>query len=132
MAEQGKSNDFLKLWTGQTVSAFGTMFGALGLTALVYLHASPAQMGLLAAAEGLPVLLFALFAGVWVDRVRRRPIMIVADVGRAALLLTVPLTAAFGALRIEQLYVIAFGAGLLALGFELAYRSYLPAPRRRG
>jgi MFS family permease len=122
-----RNADFVKLWTGQTVSAFGTMFGALGLTALVYLHARPSQMGLLAAAEGIPVLLFTLFAGVWVDRLRRRPIMIGADVGRALLLATVPAAAAFGELRIEQLYVVAFFTGILSLSFDLSYRSYLPS-----
>jgi predicted MFS family arabinose efflux permease len=118
--------DFLKLWTGQSISAFGSLFGALALTALVYLHASPAQMGLLAGAEGVPVLLFALFAGVWVDRLRRRPVMIIADLGRALLLLTVPLAAASGHLLIEQLYVVAFGVSMLGLGFDLSYRAYLP------
>jgi MFS family permease len=122
-----KNTDFLKLWAGQTISSFGTMFGALALTALVYLDATPAEMGLLAAAQGLPVLLLALFAGVWVDRLRRRPIMIAADLGRAALLVTVPAAALFDALRIEQLYVVAFAVGLLDLGFDIAYRSYLPS-----
>ena len=124
--------DFLKLWTGQTVSAFGTMFGALGLTALLYLHATPAQMGLLAAAEGIPVVLFALVAGVWVDRLQRWPIMVMANLGRVALLMTVPAAAVLGGLRIEQLIRGRVcrrpaGAGLRPLV------SLLPAqPRRRG
>ncbi len=122
-----RNPDFLKLWTGQTVSAFGSMLGALGLTALVYLDASPGEMGLLAMAQGLPVLLFALFAGVWIDRLRRRPIMIAADIGRAALLVTVPVAAVFDALMMWQLYAVAFGAGTLELAFNLAYRSYLPS-----
>jgi MFS family permease len=102
------------------------MFGALGLTALVYLDASPSEMGLLAAAQGLPVLLFSLFAGVWVDRLKRRPLMIGCDLGRAVLLVSVPVAAAFGELGMAQLYIVAFGVGLLGIGFELAYRSYLP------
>jgi MFS family permease len=118
--------DFLKLWAGQTVSALGTMFGALSLTALVYLHATPAQMGLLAAAGGIPVLLFSLFAGVWVDRVPRQGLMVAADLGRFGLLLTVPAAAAIGELRVEQLYAVAFGVSVLQLGFDLAYRAYLP------
>jgi predicted MFS family arabinose efflux permease len=117
---------FVKLWAGQTVSAFGSMFGALSLTALIYLEASPAQLGLLAAAQGLPVLLFALHAGVWTDRLPLRPLLIAADVGRFAVLLTVPLAALFDVLRIEQLYAVAFVFGLLELTFEIAYRSYLP------
>jgi MFS family permease len=119
--------DFIKLWAGQTVSAFGSMFGALSLTALVYLHAQPIQLGLLAMAQGLPVLLFALHAGVWVDRLPQRPVLIVADLGRAALLLSVPAAAVFGALGMEQLYVVAFLFGMLEVAFDLAYRSYLPS-----
>jgi len=119
--------DFAKLWAGQTVSAFGSMFGALSLTALVYLHASPVQLGLLAMAQGLPVPIFALSAGVWVDRLPLRPILIAADVGRAAALLTVPAVALFGTLHIEQLYAVAFVFGMLEVVFDIAYRSYLPA-----
>lgn len=122
-----RNPDFLRLWAGQTVSAFGSMFGALSLTALVFLGASVAQMGLLAMARGLPALLFALFAGVWVDRLRRRPVMIAADLGRAVLLLTVPAAALADSLYIEQLYAVAFLVGFLELGFDLAYRSYLPS-----
>jgi predicted MFS family arabinose efflux permease len=121
------NSDFMKLWAGQTVSAFGTMFGALGLTALLYLHATPGQMGLLAASEGVPVLLFALFAGVWVDRLRRRPIMIASDLGRFLLLASVPVAAALDSLRLELVYGVAFGTALLALAFNLSYRSYLPS-----
>jgi predicted MFS family arabinose efflux permease len=84
-------------------------------------------MGLLAAAQGLPVLLFSVSAGVWVDRIRRRPLMIACDLGRAVLLLTVPAAAVFDGLAMGQLYAVAFGVGLLETGFELAYRSYLPA-----
>ena len=69
---------------------------------------------------------FALFAGVWVDRLRRRPIMIAADLGRAAIIGSVPLAAWFGALRIEQLYAVAFLAGILTTFFDVAYQSYLP------
>jgi predicted MFS family arabinose efflux permease len=122
----GRNPDFLKLWTAQTVSYFGSMFGALGLTALVFLDATPGQMGVLAMAQGLPVLLFALIAGVYVDRLPRRPVLIVADIGRFAVLLTVPMAAAFDGLRIEQLYVVAFAVGALELAFNVAYRSYLP------
>jgi predicted MFS family arabinose efflux permease len=121
-----RHSDFVKLWAGQTVSAFGSMLGALSLTALVYLDASPSQLGLLAAAQGLPVLVFALFVGVWTDRLPLRPLLIAADVGRFAVLLTVPAAALLGALRIEQLYIVAFVFGLLELTFEVAYRSYLP------
>lgn len=119
--------DFLKLWTGQTVSSFGSMFGALSLTALVFLDATPAEMGLLAMAGGVPALAFALFAGVWIDRVRRRPVMIAADLGRFAALVTIPVAALADAVVIEHLYAVAFVAGVLQLSYELAYRSYLPS-----
>jgi predicted MFS family arabinose efflux permease len=125
--ELTQNRDFLKLWTAQTISYFGSMFGALGLTALVFLDASPAQMGVLAMAQGLPVLLFALIAGVYIDRLPRRPVLIVADVGRFVVLLTVPAAALLDGLRIEQLYLVGFFAGALELAFNVAYRSYLPA-----
>jgi MFS family permease len=119
--------DFLKLWTAQTISYFGSMFGALGLTALVFLDATPAEMGVLAMAQGLPVLMFALVAGVYIDRLPRRPVLIVADVGRFAVLLTVPVAAVLDILDMAQLYAVAFVVGVLELAFSLAYRSYLPA-----
>ena len=68
--------DFLKLWAGETISLFGSQitFLALPLTAVLVLHASPSQMGFLTAIEFLPFLVLSLFAGVWVDRLRRRPV----------------------------------------------------------
>ncbi len=123
-----KSNrDFVKLWAGQGVSSFGSMFGALALTALLYLHASPGQLGLLAMAQGLPALVFALPAGALIDRLRRRPILITADLGRFVILLSVPCAAALQELHMGQLYAVAFLAGALEVWFRLAYRSYLPA-----
>jgi MFS family permease len=124
-----QNTDFMKLWVGQTVSMFGSMItgGALPLTALLVLNASPAQMGLLAALGGAPVLLVSLFAGAWVDRTRRRPVLIAADLGRAVLLVSIPLAALLGWLRIEQLYLVALFAGVLTVAFDIAYQSYLPS-----
>ena len=124
-----RNTDFVKLWVSQTVSQFGSMItgGALPLTALLVLDATPAQMGLLAALGSLPVLFVSLFAGVWVDQTRRRPIMIGADLGRAVLLGSIPLAALLGLLRIEQLYVVALLAGILSVLFEIAQQSYLPS-----
>ena len=122
-----RNRDFVHLWAAQTVSFFGTMFFALSLTALIFLDATPGQMGLLAMSQGLPVLLFALVAGVLVDRLPRRPVLIVADFGRFAVLLTVPVAALLDGLVIEQLYLVAFVVGALDLAFQVAYRSYLPA-----
>jgi len=83
-------------------------------------------MGLLIASETVPILLFGLATGVWVDRRPKRPVMIAADIGRAVLLLLVPVAAWLGVLRIELLLVIAFLVGTLSVFFEIASQSYLP------
>jgi MFS family permease len=120
--------EFVKLWAGQTISQFGTQVSqlAIPLAAALVLNASPAQMGLLGAFEFAPFLLLSLFAGVWVDRSRRRPILIAADVGRAVLLGSIPLAALLGVLRMEQLYVVALVTGVCTVFFDVAYQSYLP------
>lgn len=120
--------EFLKLWAGQAVSELGSTVtrDALPLLALLVLGATPFEMGVLAALGGLPVLLFGVAAGVWVDRLRRRPLMIAADLGRAVLLALIPLAALLGLLRIELLYGIVILAGLLGVFFSTAYRAYLP------
>ena len=122
-----RNRDFVMLWAAETVSTAGSLLGALSLTALLYLDASPAQLGVLYAAQGLPALLLTLFAGVWVDRLPRRPVLMLSDVGRAVCLVSVPLAAAFGLLRMEQVYAVAFLVGGLDVAFRLAYRSYLPS-----
>ena len=83
---------FRTLWAGQTVSQFGSAVTlvALPLTAIVVLGAGPVEMGVLVALQQAPVPLFGLFAGVWVDRVRRRPLMIAGQFGRGLLLLSIP------------------------------------------
>ncbi|MGH2353921.1 MAG: MFS transporter, partial [Chloroflexota bacterium] len=123
-----RNRDFLKLWTGQTVSKFGSGItgNALPLTAVLVLGASPSQMGLLVAARAAPVAVVGLFAGVWVDRLRRRPVMIWADLGRAALLASIPAAAVFGHLRIEHLFLVAALAGVLTVFFDVAYQSCVP------
>ncbi len=121
--------DFVRLWGGQTVSVFGSLIThtALPFAAILVLDATPIQVAVLAAARMLPSLAFGLVAGVWVDRLRRRPVMIAADIGRVALLCSVPLAHAFDALRIEHLYAVAFTTGVLTLFFDVAYQSYLPS-----
>jgi MFS family permease len=125
--------DFVKLWAGETISLVGSQITllALPLTAVLTLGATPGQMGLLGAIQYAPFLLLGLFAGVWVDRLRRRPILIGANLGRAALLGLVPLLAALDLLRIEHLYVLAFPLGVLTVFFDVAYQSFLPALVRR-
>lgn len=119
--------DFVQLWLAQTVSEVGSQLGALPLTALVLLGASPMQMGLLAALGAVPVLVVGLQTGVWVDRVRRRPVLIVADLGRMLLLVMVLLAAVLEWLRIEHLYIVAFLAGVLSVLFTVTHQSFLPA-----
>src|SRR5712692_9482817 len=96
-----RNRDFVKLWAGQTVSLAGSQVTtlALPLTAVLLLRATPVQTGLLYAAQFAPFLVLTLFAGVLVDRMRRRPILIVADLGRALLLGLIPLFAWLGWLR---------------------------------
>ncbi len=125
--------EFLKFWTGQTISVFGSAITqlALPLTAVNILNATPAQMGFLNAAQMLPFLLVALFAGAWIDRNRRRPIMLMADIGRGAFLALIPLSMLLGLLRMEFLYVIVFILGVLTVFFDVSYQAFLPALVKR-
>jgi MFS family permease len=120
--------DFVRLWAGQTVSVFGSQVTQLALpfAAVLTLHASALQMGFLSAAGMAPWIAFALLVGVWVDRqLRRRWILVAADLGRAAILLSVPVAAAFHVLSLAQLFAVAFLAGCLTLAFNVAWGSYL-------
>ena len=121
--------DFLKLWAGHTVSLAGSLVGrfALPLVAIITLDASPGQVALLRMADHLPGVVIGLVAGVWVDRLRRRPLMIWTDVGRAVLLASIPLAALLGVLGLTQLVVVVIAAGTLTALFEIASRSYLPS-----
>jgi MFS family permease len=125
---------FLKLWAAQTVSAFGDQVTilALPLLAVTTLEASAGQMGVLRAAETAPILVVGLFAGVWIDRLRRRPILIAADLGRAVLLLAIPAAAWLDVLRIELLYVVGILVGTLTVFFEVARQSYVTTVVERG
>ena len=120
---------FLRLWTASAISDIGSQVSALALPliAALMLDATAWQMGLLSAAESAPTLLVGLFAGVWVDRRRRRSVMIAADLGRAALLLIVPLASVLGMLRIDLLYAVALAAGALTVLFDVSHLSYLPS-----
>jgi predicted MFS family arabinose efflux permease len=124
-----RDSEFLKLWFGQAVSQIGSRISREGLplTADVLLDASPFEMGLLSGVTAAAVLLFGLFAGAWADRLRRRPILIVTDLGRALVLGTVPLAAVLHRLSMEHLYVVAAITGLLTVLFDVSYQAYLPA-----
>ncbi len=121
--------DFMKLWAGQTVSELGSVVTrtAVPLVALLVLGAGPLEMALLVVAASLAVLLVGLFAGAWVDRVRRKPLLIWADALRAVLLFSVPAAFLAGFLRMEQLYVVVFAEGCLGALFDAAYPAYVPS-----
>jgi predicted MFS family arabinose efflux permease len=99
----------------------------LPLLAVINLGANSFQMGLLNMVGSLPILLSSLFAGVWVDRLRRRPLLIAADLSRALLLATIPLAALAGQLSMAQLYVVIALAGMLTVLFNTAYQAYIPS-----
>ena len=121
--------DFLKLWAGQTVSKLGSVVTrtALPLVALLVLGAGPLELAYLVISASLGTLLVGLVAGAWVDRLRRKPMLIATDVIRAALLFSIPLAQGLGALRIEQLYMVAFVESCLATLFAAAYPAYVPS-----
>lgn len=123
------NRNFAKLWFGQTVSLFGSNITllALPLAAATQLAATPVQMGIMQSAQYLPFLLFGLLAGVWVDRMPRRPVMLAADLGRALALAVVPVAAWGGWLSMPVLYAVTFVMGTLNLFFEAAYAAILPA-----
>ena len=123
------NGDFLLFWGAQSVSRVGSQVSglALPLAAIFVLHASTFQVAALNVVDMLPWVLFSLPAGVWVDRLRRRPLMIAADWGRAVALGSIPVVYAFGGLTLAQLYVVGFAAGMLTVCFDVSYQSYLPA-----
>jgi MFS family permease len=124
-----RNPDFVRLWIAETISQFGTQISllALPLVAVTLLNATPLEVAALGTIEFLPFILFSLPAGAWVDRLRRRPILIAGDLGRAVALATIPAAYLLGVLTIWQLYVVGFVAGTLTVFFDVAYQSYLPS-----
>jgi MFS family permease len=123
-----RHRDFLLLWSGQTVSEMGSAITqlALPLTAVVVLHASTLQVGLLTSAATLAFALIALPAGALVDRRAKRPLMIWCDAARLVIIGSVPVAAALGVLTLAQLYIVAVASGVCTVFFDVAYQSYLP------
>jgi MFS family permease len=121
--------DFLKLWSAETISQVGTQVSqlAIPLVAILVLDASAFEVAARGTVEFLPFLLFTLPAGVWVDRLPRRPFLIAGDFGRAALLATIPVAYVADVLTLGQLYVVGFLVGICTVFFDVAYQSYLPA-----
>jgi len=123
-----RDRGFVKLFAAQSVSQLGTQVSvlALPLAALYILKASALGVSLLRAFAVLPFVFFSLPAGVWIDRVRRRPLMIVADAGRALAMASIPLAYWLGHLTLTQLYVVATITGTLSVVFDVSYLSFLP------
>lgn len=122
-----RNANFRRYFFGQSVSLLGDQIAtiALPLTAVLALHASAGQMGALTTVYLLPNLLLSLHAGVWVDRSgRRRAVMLLADVARGLLTLTIPIVFAFGKLTWPQLYVVAFLLGCASVFFYVAYGGF--------
>lgn len=132
MSSQSKNlwqnRDFLKLWSAQMASIFGSQIASLAypLTAILVLQASAFEMGVLRAVGSASAFLVGFFIGVVVDRVSRKPLLIFSDLGRAVLAALIPVFAFFGVLRIEHLYIITFFAGALNITSEVAGMAFLP------
>lgn len=123
-----RHRDFRFLWMGDTVSVFGVQFVwfAMPLLAVTVLGANELQMGILGALESLAFLLIGLPAGAWVDRWRKKRVIVLGDLSRGALLLTIPLAFLAGVLSIWQLFVVTFLVGCITVFFDVANQSYLP------
>lgn len=119
---------FARLWAGAVVSSVGSQVTtlALPLTAVQLLAATPAQMGILGASDTAAFLVFGLAAGVVADRSRRRSVLLFTSLASALVVASVPFANAFGRLHVEQLYVVAFVAGSLALLDQVAFQALLP------
>jgi MFS family permease len=123
-----KNPDFVKLWAGETISLFGTQVTqlALPLVAILTLGATAFEVGVLNASRYAPIAVVTLFAGVWLDRRRRRPILIGSNLGRAFLIGLIPLAGVLGVLSMEMLYVICIVLGTLTVIFDVGVMSYVP------
>jgi Na+/melibiose symporter-like transporter len=124
-----RHREFVKLWTGQAISQVGSRITrtALPFAAVITLGAGPIEMGILTGASAAVVLIFGLFAGAWADRVRRRPLLIVSDLARAVILMSVPIAAVRHSLTMTHLYVVAAAAGLFTVLFDVSYQAYVPS-----
>src|SRR4051794_28976381 len=123
-----RNGPFVRIWSASAISYFGTFITrtALPLAAIYVLGAGPLELSALRSVEFIAWLGVGLVAGVWVDRLRRRPIMIAADLGRAVLLASIPIAYAAGSLTMAQLLGVAFLAAVLSPFFNSASVAYLP------
>ena len=120
---------FLRLWAAETISHFGSSITGIALpfVAITLLNAGPLEVAILNLADFLPFLLIGLLAGALVDRLPRRAVLIGGDLGRAALILTIPIAYLAGLLTLTQLIVVGFSVGVLTVFFDVAYQAYLPS-----
>ncbi|HET6739974.1 MAG TPA: MFS transporter [Kribbella sp.] len=123
------TKDFRWLLVGQTTSQFGAQVSgvAIPLLAVLSLDATPFQLGLVSASSTIGFALIGLPAGAWVDRRRRRPLLVASDLARAVLLASIPVAALFGVLTMTQLIVVSFLSGLARVFFDVGYQTYLPS-----
>ena len=124
-----KHSDFLKFWSADSISFFGSQFSLLAIpwVAVTTLGADASQMGILGALSLLAFPLFGLFVGVWVDRNLRKRTMIVSNLGRALLLATIPAATILGGLSMNLLYIVSFLVGTLQAFFDISYQAYVPS-----
>jgi MFS family permease len=123
-----RNGAFLRVWSAATISVFGSFVTriALPFVAILTLGAGPVEVAVLRSMELVAALVVGLVAGAWVDRLRRRPVLIWADIGRAVLLGSIPLAALGGWLTLLQVFIVAAAAAVLTTFFDVADRAYLP------
>ncbi|WIG60632.1 MAG: hypothetical protein OJF49_003380 [Ktedonobacterales bacterium] len=123
-----RNPSFMRFWFGETVSMFGTQVTvlALPLVAVLSLHASATQLGLVRFFAVFPYVLFTLIFGAWADRRRRKPVLILTNIARALLIGLAPLLALLGVLRLPLLMAIAFGMGVFTVLFDVTWLAYVP------
>ena len=120
---------FVRLWAAETISHLGSNFSALAMpiVAIQLLNAGPMEIAVINLANTLPFLVIGLLVGALIDRLPRRVVLIVADLGLAVLLLTLPIAYALGILSIPQLVIVGILLGTLTVFFDVAYHAYLPS-----
>jgi MFS family permease len=124
-----RHGDFLKYWVSQTASRLGTQVAelVLPLAAIILLDASPAELGVVNALAFAPYLLLTLAAGVWIDRSRKRGLLVLSELGRVVVLAIIPLIVLFGSVALWHLFVVAFLMGVCAVLFDVSGTAYLPS-----
>ena len=124
-----QNSAFVRVWSAATISIFGSLVTrmALPFVAILVLGAGAFEVALVRSIDLLAALLFGLIVGAWVDRLRRRPVMIWADLGRAVLLVTIPIAAIGGWLTLAQVLLVSFAVAILSTFFDAADNAYLPS-----